>query len=117
MVFPPLSLLFIVSSVSLLRAAWTQRTLLTQHWKPHYWYVLTHALFFFAVITVGVVHADKFGVVWLNTLMYGSFASCAFWVWRMREFRWFAGSLVALMEVPVLGAVFLVGISVTGDIL
>jgi hypothetical protein len=33
----------------------------------------------------------------------------------MKGFRWFAGSLMALMEVPVLGALFVAGMSVTGD--
>jgi hypothetical protein len=49
--------------------------------------------------------------------MYGSFASCVFWIWRMNGFRWFAASLMALMEVPVLGALFVAGMSVTGDFL
>lgn len=44
------------------------------------------------------------GVLALDILMYASFASCAFWVWKMKGFRWFAGSLVTVLELPVLGA-------------
>jgi hypothetical protein len=124
---PPLALLFTLSSVSLLWAAWRQRIFLAQRWKPQYWCVLLHALFFFALITVGVlceaplagsrssIRAGGLGNLWLNILIYSSFASCAFWVWRMRGLRWFAVSLVTLIEVPILGAAFIAGMSVTGD--
>jgi hypothetical protein len=44
--------------------------------------------------------ASQIGETWLPIVTYGSVASCVFWVWRMRGFRWFAASLMLLLEVP-----------------
>jgi hypothetical protein len=33
----------------------------------------------------------------------------------MKGFRWYATSLMALMELPIIGALFVAGMSVTGD--
>jgi hypothetical protein len=46
--------------------------------------------------------------------MYASFASCFWWVWPMRGFRWFWVSLMLLVEVPVFGG-FISGMSIAAD--
>src|SRR5215469_15228816 len=96
MFVPPVLLLFAMASLSLLCALWKQRRLLLERWKPHHWGVLLHALYFFAGIAVGVLRpalstfqANHQGVLALKILIYTSFASCAFWVWNMKGFRWF----------------------------
>jgi hypothetical protein len=38
-----------------------------------------------------------------------------FWVYRMKGTRWFAFSLVAVLEVILLGAFFVAGMAVSGD--
>jgi hypothetical protein len=58
---------------------------------------------------------NQIGTVCLDILWCASFASCAFWVWRMKGFRWFAISLMALLELPILGAILVAGMSVSGD--
>jgi hypothetical protein len=123
----PTALIAVVALISLVRAGIKQRPFRMHLWKAHHWLSLSHLLFFAAAITVGVLCAapltgppfarspNRAGVRYLDVVMYGSFASCVFWIWRMKGFRWFACSLMALMEVPVLGALFVAGMSVTGD--
>ena len=122
---PPIALIVVIASGSLACAGIQQAPFRTQAWKTHHWFVLSHMLFFAAAIAVGMLwpatgppstrFPNRAGVRYLDAVMYSSFASCAFWIWRMKGFRWFAGSLMALMEVPVLGALFVAGMSVTGD--
>jgi hypothetical protein len=124
---PPLGLTFLLALITFLRTGWKKRLFLNQHWERYHWYVMTHVLFFFAAIATGVLgavplagplvsrHTEPAGTFCLNAVLGASFASCAFWIWRMKGFRWFAASLMTIMEVPVLGAVFMAGMSVTGD--
>jgi hypothetical protein len=92
-----------------------------------YWLALTHLLFFVAVIFIGVTYpaagspyAGRPLVIHrraeeaLDILFYGSLVSCAFWIWRMKGFRWFAASLMVAMECPIIGVLFIAGMSVTG---
>lgn len=46
---------------------------------------------------------------------YASLASCGFWIWGMKGFRWYATSLMALAERVTCSALFVAGMSVTGD--
>jgi hypothetical protein len=127
MLLPPIPLIVVIASGSLACAGIKQTPFRTQAWKTHPWFVFSHLVFFAAAIAVGVHWAvpltgppstrfpNRAGVRYLDAVMYSSFASCVFWIWRMKGFRWFAGSLMVLMEVPVLGALFVGGMSVTGD--
>jgi hypothetical protein len=127
MVVPPFCFVSPLVAVSFVWAGLTQRPFQARLWKPYHWLVLTHLLFFPAAIVVGVLfanavtdpsivkHADRSAVLWLNTLSYGSLASSAFWIWRMKGFRWCASSLMALIELPTLGALFVASMSATGD--
>jgi hypothetical protein len=86
-------------------------------------------LFFATAIAVGVFGANP-GISanpmrqplpnlaakhWLDAVTYASIASCGFWIWRMKGFRWFAVSLLIMAEVITWGAFFIAGMSVSGD--
>lgn len=122
---PPLNLILVIATISVVLAALKQRRIGLQFGQLHYG-VLLHLLFFPAAIAVGLLlpasningrHSspNRFGNTSVYILLYASFASCVFWIWKMKGLRWLAASLMALMELPVLGALFVAGMSVTGD--
>ncbi len=98
----------VIAAFSLFSAGLNQRPFKTRLWKPHHWLVLTHLLFFAAAIGIGALwenpianpgiphHADPVARFYLDVVTYGSLVSCAFWIWRMKGFRWYAASLMAL---------------------
>ncbi len=126
-VIPHALILTLLAATSLTVATLRQRPVHRELWKPHHWLVVTHLLFFPAVIAVGVIWANPVtnptfphhpiatGTRMLDLLFYASLVSCALWVWRMKGFRWFATSLMLLAEVPVLCGLFIAGMSVAGD--
>ena len=128
MILPPLCILLPLAVVSLVWAWRRQHPIRKRLWRPSDWLVLSHLLFFAATISIGALYpaegshyggparalhhgADEA----LNVLFYVSLVSCAFWIWRMKGFRWFAASLMAVLECPIVGALFIAGMSVTGD--
>src|SRR5262245_23454038 len=123
----PLSIVALVVSASFVWAALKQRPFHYRLWKPLHWLALSQLLFFPAAIAVGVLwpspttspalrhDPNRAAMLCLNVLWYASLASGVFWIWRMKGFRWFAGSLMALIELPTLGALFVAGMSVSGD--
>jgi len=124
--FPPLLLAFSFAAISFLWAALKQRPFHSQLWRPYHWLVLMHALFFPAAIAVGVIWANPADPALHHTTMplaercldgvgYASLISCGFWVWRMKGFRWWAASLMAMAEVVIWGALFVAGMSITGE--
>jgi hypothetical protein len=127
MLIPRVFIVVVLAVISLTFAAIKQRPLERKLWKPHHWLVLTHLLFFPAVIAAGVMwanpvtnptvphHAIETGRRSLDLLWYASIASCAWWIWRMRGFRWFATSLMLFAEVPVFCGLFIAWMSVAGD--
>jgi hypothetical protein len=95
-------------------------------WRSHYWLVFSHLLFFVFAIGLGAArpnpqypgtphHRDELGLMFLQVLWYGSWMSCAFWIWRMRNFRWIAALLLLGTQFLVGGALFIAGMSITGD--
>ena len=124
---PRVLIVCVLALTSLTLAAAKQKPVERQLWKPYHWLVVTHLLFFPAVIAAGIVWANPItnptvphsaveaGRRWLDVLMYASFASCVWWVWRMRGFRWFAVSLMLVGEVLVFCALFISGMSLSGD--
>jgi hypothetical protein len=44
-----------------------------------------------------------------------SLLSIFLWVYRMKGIRWFAVCVLAIQEVFVLGAMFMAGMSISGD--
>jgi hypothetical protein len=128
MILPPFCILLPLAVVSLVWAWRLQQPVSRGLWRPVHWLVLSHLFFFAATIFIGsLYHAEGSpyngsprtihhgAEVALNTLFYGSLVSCAFWIWRMKGFRWFAASLMAVIECPIVGASFIAGMSVTGD--
>lgn len=127
MAIGPLSIVAVVVAVSFVWAALEQRPIRYRLWKPFHWLALSQLLFFPAAIAIGTLwpslttnpalphHPNRAAGLWLYVLWYGSLTSGAFWIWRMKGFRWFATSLMALIELPTLGALFVAGMSVTGD--
>lgn len=128
MMLPPLCILLPLAVVSLVWAWRVQQPKRRQLWKPVHWLVLTHLFFFAAIILIGAVYpADRTAYsgsaaaihhganATIELLFYGSLVSCGFWIWRMKGFRWFGASLMAVIECPIIGASFIAGMSVTGD--
>jgi hypothetical protein len=124
----PLCIIFAIAVVSLVGATGKQRPIKMGLWKRYHWLALTQLLFFPFAIGIGVScakptadyfnaarHADRTALLCLNALCYSSFASVVFWIWRMKGFRWYATSLMTLIELPTLGALFVAGMSVAGD--
>lgn len=116
-----------LAAIAFFWTGWIQRSPLFRLWKPHHWLVFTHLLFFGAAIVVGVIFAapltlpaslrqpNRTANLLLNLITVASFGSCGFWIWRMKGFRWFAASLMWMMEILVFGALFVAGMSVTAD--
>jgi hypothetical protein len=127
MIVPPICFAFVLVAISFVWAAQKQRPFQTRLWKPHHWLALTHLLFFPVAIIVGVIggnpvtnptiphSASQTAKLYLDVVTYGSLASCGFWIWRMKGFRWYATSLMALAELVTWGALFVAGMSITGD--
>jgi hypothetical protein len=121
---PPYSFLSGAIAISFVCAAMAQRPLKNRLWRPYHWMALSHLLFIYAGMMVGALYGygdpkmrhpvNQFGILSLQSLLYGSLISCAFWTWRMKGFRWFAGSLMGVLELPVLGSLFIAGMSVAG---
>jgi hypothetical protein len=127
MIVPPYCIAFVLAATSFVWATVKQRPLKRRLWKPHYWLVISHLLFFVAAVAVGVLWAnpitnpsvphlaDPSAKRYLDAVTYGSYASCVFWIWRMKGFRWYATSLMAMAELITWGALFVAGMSISGD--
>jgi hypothetical protein len=125
-VIPRMLVIFLAATVSLVLAFWKQRPFQNHAWKRSHWLVFTQLLFFPAVICIGVLYPAA-GPSYLRTtpssiannvcnfLGWFSLALAAFWVYRMKGFRWFAVSLVAVLEIILIGAFFVAAMAVTGD--
>lgn len=126
-VLPPLILAFSLAGISLVWAWIKQRPFKRRLWKQYHWLASSHLLFFMAAIAVAVFYANPVtnptishpanpsGELYLEAITYGSFASCGFWIWRMKGFRWYAVSLMALAEVITYSALFVAGMAVSGE--
>ena len=120
----PLLLLLIAACLSLVLAFWKQRPFQNPLWKSSHWFVLTQLLFFPVVISIGVLypasspsfyHASS-TAAWASGLLgWLSLALAAFWVYRMKGIRWFAFSVVAMLQIILMGAFFVSGMAVSGD--
>lgn len=117
----PLAAVFFAS---LLMSGQAQRPWDGGRWKPAYWWVAAHLLFFPAAIAVALVWGAPAGVahqisipgeVTLNALTVASLVAGLYWVWLLEGLRWFALSLVALMELLVWSALFVAGMAISGS--
>ena len=105
----PTALIAVVALISLVRAGIKQRPFRRQIWEgsPLVCFFAPAVLRRGCYSAVGVLCAapltgppfarfpNRAGVRYLDAVMYSSFASCVFWIWRMKGFR--CGSPVALM--------------------
>jgi len=123
-VVPPIQIIGLLSLGSLAVCILRPSNIRT-HWRASYWFVFTQLLFYPLIIAVGAAfqahtaarpfRPNPLGEYLLDALTVTSVLTACFWVWRMRELRWLAGSLVVLQEAILFGAMFIAGMSVTGD--
>jgi hypothetical protein len=94
------------------------------NWRNSHWLIFTQLLFYPMVIGVGAAfRADTTGPIRTNpmaefildAITITSLAGACFWIYRMKGLRWLASSLVLFQEVVLFGALFIAGMSVTGD--
>lgn len=117
--------LFLILATSLCFAWWKQQPFRTGRWRHHYWLAFAHLLVWAAALVLGTFfrnplaaggfHESRLGMSLVQGLWYGSLLSCAYWIWRMKGFRWYAVSLMALMELASAGTLFVAAMSITGD--
>jgi hypothetical protein len=125
-VIPRMLVISLFATASFALAFWKQRPFDSPLWKRSHWLVLTQLLFFPVVICIGVLYPAD-GPSYLRSTPYSvanhvcnflgwfSLALAAFWVYRMKGFRWFAVSVVTLLEMILAGAFFVAGMAITGD--
>jgi hypothetical protein len=97
------------------------------NWRRSYWLVLTQLLFYPLAIAIGCafqakihpptepLNPNRHGEHLLDALTITSLVTAAFWVYYMKGLRWLAVSLVILQETVIWGALFVAGMSVSGD--
>ena len=121
---PPLLILLLVACLSLALAFAKQRPFQHALWRGSNWLVLTQLLFFPVVLSLGVLypasgasafHGQSIASRACDLMGLLSIILAAFWVYRMKGFRWFAFSLVAVLQMILLGAFFIAGMAVSGD--
>jgi hypothetical protein len=94
--------------------------------QTHFW-VLTHLSFSLAALVIGAIaprgplppfpmHQYWIGPKWLYFLLWGSFLSAAFWIWRMKGFRLFASALMLAMQIPTLLTILVASLQSSGDL-
>jgi|SRR5579859_4793379 len=125
LMFPPVLAVLILLVAGLVFSFIRQEPLSSEAWHWSYWLVLTQLLFYPAIVAVGVLfpastwpnppHENVTGGRWLDALSCGSVATSCFWVYRMKGLRWFAASLVGLIELLVSCARFVMGMRITGQ--
>ena len=124
--FPQILLIFLAATASLSISFWRQRPFQHPLWKRSHWLVLTQLLFFPIVICLGILYPangpsslraapNSTASVACECLGWLSLALAVFWVYRMKGFRWFAVSAVAVLETILLGAFFVAGMAISGD--
>lgn len=95
-------------------------------WKKEYWLVFTNYLFIPVLLAIGVIAAlDPAMVprprpntlaVWAsNALFVVSFLLGIYWVYRMKELRWFAVAIALIQLWMLFGAGFIAGMAISGD--
>jgi hypothetical protein len=122
---PPLLIIGLASLTSLVLSLRSHEV--RKRWRTSYWFVLTQLVFFPLAIAVGASfpasstspleprRPNLLGEHILDALTLLSLGMALFWIYRMKGLRWLATSLVILEEVLVWGALFIAGMSVSGD--
>ncbi len=97
------------------------------NWRRSYWLVSIQLLFYPLAIAIGSafqakvhpptepLNPNRLGEHLLDALTIASLIGAVFWVYYMKGLRWLAVSLVILQETIICGALFVAGMSVSGD--
>jgi len=121
---PTFLAIFVLACLSLVLACWKQRPFRSALWKRSDWLVLMQLLYFPVVISLGVLypasgpsfyHPESTASRVCGVLSGVSLVTAGFWVYRMKGFRWFGFSVVAMLQVILMGAFFVAEMSVSGD--
>jgi hypothetical protein len=124
---PPLQYTLLVLCLGLIISAIWQKPFQRKLWRPQYWLVLTQLFFVPALCVIAVLYRvapdptkplPKENAVadWsINILVLLSLLSIFLWVYRMKGIRWLAFCVLAIQEVFVFGAMFMAGMSISGD--
>ena len=116
----------VLLTVGLVISLFRQKPFGSGRWKGYYWLVLTQFVFYPAVIAVGARYeaahslsplpaANPVADLMLKALFYLSLVLGVFWIYRLKNFRWFALCFVALLELFLVGGLLVAGMSITGD--
>jgi hypothetical protein len=120
-------LAFIILMIGMFVSLAQQKPFERMLWKRYYLLVFTQSLFYPVIIAIGVLYrvssnptqplpqVNPFANLTLDVIFGLSLVSGIFWVCRMTGLRWVAFCLVVLQEILVLGALFVAGMSITGD--
>lgn len=103
-----------------------QRSKIRSNWQSSYWLIFTQLLFYPLVIAVGVaLRADlslpirpdqhRLQEHILYAIVIISLVTGCFWIYYSKGVRSLAAGLVMVQEVMLMGALFIAGMSVTGD--
>lgn len=127
-VVPPFGAAAIMLSAGLVASLFAQNPFRGCRWRSHYWLIFTQLFFYPAVILVGVLYAvgarrpfdplpkvNPVAEIALNVLTFLSLALGIFWVYFLKGLRWVAFCFVALQLLFLYGALFLAGMSISGD--
>lgn len=127
-VIPPFGVAAVLLIVGMVASFFAQNPAKSGRWKLHYWLILSQLLFYPAVIAIGVIYAasprrpidplpriNPVAEGALDAITCVSLALGVFWVWRLKGVRWIAFFFVALQLLFLYGALFLAGMSVSGD--
>jgi hypothetical protein len=124
---PPFRYPLVVLYIGLIVSAIWQKPFQRKAWKPQYWLVFTQLFFVPAVCVIGVIYRvtpdptkpllkENAVADWsINVLALLSALSIFLWVYRMKGIRWVVFCILAIQEVFVLGAMFMAGMSISGD--
>jgi hypothetical protein len=121
---PAFLAILIIACVSLVLACRKQRPFQSGLWKRSHWFVLTQLVYFPIVISLGVLypasgpsfyHTESTASRACGLLGWLSLGTAGFWVYRMKGLRWFGFSLVAVLQVILMGAFIVAGMALSGD--
>ncbi len=127
MSLPKIRLAFIILIIGMFVALVRQKPFERMLWKRYYSLVFTQFFFYPAIIAIGVLYrlssnparplppVNPFANLTLDVLFGMSLVSGVFWVCRMSGLRWFAFCLIFLQQILLFGALFVAGMSITGD--
>jgi hypothetical protein len=123
-VFPPVLICSAVLGLIVAALCFVLHPIKTGRWKRSYWLVFTQVLFYPAVLAVATLgpnpmppthEPNRLASVCADILSWASLAMAGFWIWRMKELRGLAISLVALQELLLFGPFLVAAMAISGQ--